>query len=132
MEITLSFVKALEVRIISFLPASICQESGHSICRRCSHQLCQGRSEWHCTAVPQETAPLNLDGLQSLCCALTAAALQEAEDPLSVKEYLKVRSRHPCAYVSPASELEHLLGQGSGKCCACHASQMALVCYMCV
>ena len=38
----------------------------------------------------QETAPLNLDGLQSLCSALTTAALQEADDPLSVNEYLKV------------------------------------------
>lgn len=38
----------------------------------------------------QETAPLNLDGLQSLCSALTTAALQEVDDPLSVTEYLKV------------------------------------------
>ena len=38
----------------------------------------------------QETAPLNLDGLQSLCSALTAAALQESDDPLSVSEYMKV------------------------------------------
>ena len=38
----------------------------------------------------QETAPLNLDGLQSLCSALTTAAQQEAEDPMSATEYLKV------------------------------------------
>ena len=38
----------------------------------------------------QETAPLNLDGLQSLCSALTTAAMQENEDPLSVSDYLKV------------------------------------------
>ena len=38
----------------------------------------------------QETAPLNLDGLQRLCSALTTAAQQEAEDPMSASEYLKV------------------------------------------
>lgn len=62
----------------------------------------------------QETAPLNLEGLQSLCAALTAAALQEAEDPLSVNDYLRVRSRHPCVHVSPAFEPVHFLSQASG------------------
>ncbi|CAL5220409.1 g2420 [Coccomyxa viridis] len=38
----------------------------------------------------EETAPLNLDGLQSLCSALTTAAMQENEGPLSVSDYLKV------------------------------------------
>ena len=38
----------------------------------------------------QETAPLNLDGFQSLCSALTTAAQQEAEDAMSASEYLKV------------------------------------------
>ena len=51
----------------------------------------------------QETAPLNLDGLQSLCSALTAAALQEVDDPLSVTEYLKVV--FPCCVTSKNSFL---------------------------
>ena len=117
---------------MSFPPGSVCQESGHSICRRCSHQLCQGRSGCHCTAVPQETAPLNLDGLQGLCCALTAAALQEAEDPLSVKEYLKVRSRHPSVHVNPASEPCTSWNREVESDVHCHTSQMALVWYMCL
>lgn len=40
----------------------------------------------------QETAPLNLDGLQTLCSALATAALQEAEESMSVHEYVKVGS----------------------------------------
>ena len=40
----------------------------------------------------QDTAPVNLDMLQELCTALTAAALDDDEAALSAADFLKVKT----------------------------------------